>query len=195
MTNNINDLLSKLPIDRIAARLGEDPSQVRSAAEQVLPALLMGMGANAQDPAGRESLATALESHNPNLVEGDVDVEDIDTQDGAKIAHHVFGSNEDQVAHQLGGIAGGTGLVRALIPILAPLVMSWLAGRMAQGGAGTQAQAPSRGGLLETSSARSSAAASPSRRPPRRVVSAVSSVTCWVGCWAAGIDKQRNRKH
>lgn len=116
----------------------------------MLPALLMGMGANAQDPAGRESLATALESHNPNLVEGDVDVEDIDTQDGAKIAHHVFGSNEDQVAHQLGGIAGGTGLVRALIPILAPLVMSWLAGRMAQGGAGTQAQAPSRGGLLET---------------------------------------------
>lgn len=77
--------------------------------------------------------------------------DDIDTRDGAKIARHVFGPNEDKVAHQLGGIAGGAGLVRALIPTLAPLVMSWLAGRMQQGGAGnTQAQAPGKGGLLET---------------------------------------------
>ncbi|HJD78622.1 MAG TPA: DUF937 domain-containing protein [Corynebacterium pollutisoli] len=151
MTNNINDLLSRLPVDSIASRLGEDPAKVRQAAEQVLPALLAGMGANAQDPAGRDSLADALDAHNPNLVEGDVNVDDIDTQDGAKIAHHVFGPNEDKVAHQLGGIAGGSGLVRALIPILAPLVMSWLAGRMQQGGAGnTQAQAPGKGGLLET---------------------------------------------
>ncbi|GAB3693403.1 DUF937 domain-containing protein [Corynebacterium nasicanis] len=150
MTNNINDLLSKLPIDSIAARLGEDPATVREAAAQVLPALLAGMGANAQDPAGRESLATALDAHNPDLVEGEVNVDDIDTQDGAKIAHHVFGKQEDQVAQQLGGLVGGTSLVRALLPILAPIAMSWLAGRLQQGGAGnTKAQAPSRGGLLE----------------------------------------------
>lgn len=152
MTNNINDLLSKLPIDSIAARLGEEPGKVRQASEQILSTLLAGMGANAQDPAGRESLADALDSHNPDLVEGDVNVDDIDTQDGAKIAHHVFGQNEDQVAHQLGGLVGGTSLVRALMPILAPLAMSWLAGRLAQGGGGgsqPQAQAPGKGGLLE----------------------------------------------
>jgi len=148
MTNNINDLLSKLPIDSIAARLGEDPAQVRQASEKILSTLLAGMGANAQDQAGRDSLASALESHNPYLVEGDVNVDDIDTQDGAKIAHHVFGQNEDQVAHQLGGLVGGTSLVRALMPILAPLAMSWLAGRLTQGGAG-QAQARDKGGLLE----------------------------------------------
>ncbi|HHU68151.1 DUF937 domain-containing protein [Corynebacterium sp.] len=150
MTNNLNDLLSKLPIDSIAARLGEDPAKVRQASEQILSTLLAGMGANAQDPAGRESLASALDSHNPDLVEGDVNVDDIDTQDGAKIAHHVFGKNEDQVAHQLGGLVGGTSLVRALMPILAPLAMSWLAGRLTQGGGSqTQAQAPGKGGLLE----------------------------------------------
>ena len=149
MTNNINDLLSKLPVDSIASRLGEDPAKVRQAAEQVLPALLAGMGANAQDPAGRDSLATALESHNPNLVEGTLDVDDIDTQDGAKIAHHVFGNQEDQVAHQLGGLVGGTSLIRSLLPILAPIAMSWLAGRMQQGG-GTQTQAQDKGGLLES---------------------------------------------
>ncbi len=150
MTNNINDLLSKLPIEDIAARLGEDPAKVRAASEQILPSLLAGMGANAQDPAGRESLASALGSHDPKLIEGEVNVDDIDTQDGAKIAHHVFGPQEDQVAHQLGGLVGGTGLVRALIPILAPLVMSWLAGRLTQGGGGTRAQAPDKGGLLES---------------------------------------------
>ena len=150
MTNNLNDLLSKLPIDSIAARLGEDPAKVRQASEQILSTLLAGMGANAQDPAGRESLASALDSHNPDLVESDVNVDDIDTQDGAKIAHHVFGKNEDQVAHQLGGLVGGTSLVRALMPILAPLAMSWLAGRLTQGGGSqTQAQAPGKGGLLE----------------------------------------------
>ena len=53
MTNNINDLLSRLPVDSIASRLGEDPAKVRQAAEQILPTLLAGMGANAQDPAGR----------------------------------------------------------------------------------------------------------------------------------------------
>ncbi|MDO5512932.1 MAG: DUF937 domain-containing protein [Corynebacterium sp.] len=149
MTNNINDLLSKLPVDSIAARLGEDPAKVREAAGQVLPALLAGMGANAQDPAGRDSLATAVDAHNPNLVEGEINVDDIDTQDGAKIAHHVFGQNEDQVAHQLGGVVGGTSLVRSLLPILAPIAMSWLAGRLQQGGGGGTTQAQSRGGLLE----------------------------------------------
>ncbi|MDO5670616.1 MAG: DUF937 domain-containing protein [Corynebacterium sp.] len=148
MTNNINDLLSKLPIDSIAARLGEDPEKVRQASEQILPTLLAGMGANAKDPAGRDSLASALDSHNPNLVEGEVNVDDIDTQDGAKIAHHVFGQQEDQVAHQLGGLVGGTSLIRSLLPILAPIAMSWLAGRMQQGGGTAQAQ--DKGGLLES---------------------------------------------
>lgn len=151
MTNNsINSLLSSIPVDQIAQRLGEDPEQVRKATAQVLPAILAGMGANIQDPAGRESLANALDAHDPQLAEGEVNVDDIDTQDGAKIAHHVFGPQEDQVAHQLGGLVGGSGLVRALLPILAPIAMSWLAGRLAQGGgnAGTT-QAQSKGGLLE----------------------------------------------
>lgn len=146
MTDNINQLLSSLPIDRIAGQLGEDPNKVRQAAENVLPALLMGMGANAQAPEGRDSLASALGKHDPSLAEGDVDVDAIDTADGAKIAHHVFGAKEEQVVHQLGGVAGGSDLVKKLLPILAPLAMSWLAGRLQQrGSAGSSPQ----GGLLE----------------------------------------------
>lgn len=150
MTENINQLLSSLPIDNIAGRLGKDPAEVQAAAQQILPALLAGMGANAQDPAGRDSLAQALNQHDPSLVEGGVDVDAIDTEDGAKIAHHIFGPQEDQVAQQLGGLGAGSGLVKQLLPILAPLAMSWLAGRMQQRGGGTSPSAPSsQGGVLE----------------------------------------------
>ncbi len=147
MSNDINQFLSSLPIDRIARQIGEDPARVRSATEQILPTLLAGMGANAQDPAGRESLADAVAQHDPALAEGDVDVEAIDTADGAKISAHVFGANEEAVAAKLGGLGGGSGLVRKLLPILAPLVMSWLAGRLRQGQGGQPGT--SRGGLLE----------------------------------------------
>lgn len=155
MTNNINQLLSSLPIDRIATQLGEDPTQVRRAAENVLPALLMGMGANAKDPDGRDSLASAVDQHDPALVQGEVDVDAIDTNDGQKIAHHVFGAQEDQVVSQLGGLGGGSSLVRKLLPILAPIVMSWLAGQLQQRTGGTKPQTQqtptpsSKGGLLE----------------------------------------------
>lgn len=145
MNTEIQDLLSKLPIDAIAARVGEDPAAVRAAIENLLPTLLAGMGANAQDPAGRDSLASAVVNHDPSLVEGDVAVDAIDEADGAKIASHVFGANTEEVTTQLGAISGGSGLVRKLLPILAPLVMSWLAGRMRQGGDTTG----STGGLLE----------------------------------------------
>lgn len=150
MSDNINELLSSLPIDRIADRLGEDPAKVEHAAHQILPALLAGMGANAQDPAGRDSLAKALDQHDPSLLEGEVDVDSIDTRDGAKIAHHIFGPQEDQVAQQLGGLGAGSALVKQLLPILAPLAMSWLSNRLQQRGGGAAPSAPaSEGGLLE----------------------------------------------
>lgn len=147
MSPNINDLLSKLPVDRIANQLGESPADVRRAAANALPALLMGMGANAQAREGRDSLAAALGKHDPSLTEGEVDVGAIDTEDGARIAHHVFGPREDQVVSQLGGMAGGNDLVRKLLPILAPIAMSWLAGRLRQ--SDTTATTSSQGGMLE----------------------------------------------
>lgn len=144
--------MSRLPFDKLAASLGEDPAAVRAATEQILPSLLMGMGANAQDPAGRDSLNNAVQQHDPNLVEGEVDVDAIDTEDGAKITHHIFGSREDQVVSQLGGLGAGSGLVQKLLPLLAPLVMSWLASRLSarQNTAQPTGQESSGGGLLES---------------------------------------------
>lgn len=44
-----NELLSNLPIDQLANQVGENPAAVQEAIQNALPALLMGLGANAQD--------------------------------------------------------------------------------------------------------------------------------------------------
>ena len=77
-----------------------------------------------------------------------VGFDEVDEADGAKIAHHVFGDNEQQVVNQLGGLGGGNALIQKLLPILAPIVMSWLAGKLmgADEAQGQTRQAPSSGG-------------------------------------------------
>ncbi|GAA4901990.1 hypothetical protein GCM10025789_20800 [Tessaracoccus lubricantis] len=127
---NYEEIIEELPMDQIAHQVGEPRSEVENAVRNALPALLMGMGANAQDPAGEASLARALQDHDPGLLRGGVDLASVDTADGAKISHHIFGRNEQAVINQLGGVGGGSGLIQKLIPILAPIVMSWLAGKL-----------------------------------------------------------------
>ncbi|MGJ6979135.1 DUF937 domain-containing protein [Aestuariimicrobium soli] len=112
--SDLNDLLTSLPIDQIANQLGEDPADVRAAAAQALPQLVGGLQANAQEPEGAQSLASALGDHDSSLIDGGIDLDDVDTGDGAKIARHILGD------------VGGESLVKKLIPILAPIVMAWL---------------------------------------------------------------------
>ena len=77
-----------------------------------------------------------------------MNLDDVDTDDGEKIVSHVFGSNSDQVAQTLGGNLGGAGgdLVKRLLPILAPIVLSYLTERLRGGG---QDQAAGGGGLQD----------------------------------------------
>lgn len=123
----VDQILSQLPIDDIAARLGTDPATATQAARAALPALLGGLQANAQDPAGEASLAEALTQHDPALVEGGVDLDAVDAEDGARITRHIFGDSSDQVVSQLGSVGGDKGLVAKLLPILAPIVLAYLA--------------------------------------------------------------------
>ena len=51
-----DDIIANIPISDLAARLGVDEATARSAVDEALPALLGGMGANAQDAAGAASL-------------------------------------------------------------------------------------------------------------------------------------------
>lgn len=132
------DILSDLPIDQIAQQVGASPEETEAAARSVVPALLGGMEANIQHPGGQSALLQALESH----VDAPTSVTDVDTTDGQKIAAHVFGGQQDAVVSQLGGLPGASSdIVRKLIPILAPIVISYLAKRV-MGGGSNQAGGP-----------------------------------------------------
>jgi len=128
-----DEILDQVPIDQLAGQLGVGSDEVRQAAENALPALLGGLQANASDPAGADSLLRALSDH-----QGSINgLDDVDEQDGRAIVGNIFGGSTDQVVNQLGGLGGSSGgLVQKLLPILAPIVMSWLANKMGQGGLG-----------------------------------------------------------
>ncbi|WP_067441891.1 DUF937 domain-containing protein [Nocardioides jensenii] len=130
--SDIDELLASLPLAQISADLGEDPAAVEQAARAVLPALLGGLDANAQDPDGARSLLGALGQHEDR---DPTDPSRVDVADGEKIASHIFGSQKEQVINQLGSTGASSSLVKKLLPILAPIVLSWLASRMTSKGA------------------------------------------------------------
>ncbi|MHA7617096.1 DUF937 domain-containing protein [Cellulosimicrobium cellulans] len=137
----IDDILSTVPLDQLAGRLGVDDATAQRAVGAALPALLGGLRANAQDPAGAASLGEALAQHDPALVEGGVDLDDVDTDDGRKIVGHVFGQNEQAVVAQLARSTGtGKDLLAKVLPALAPIALAFLAKQL--GGAGSSGGVP-----------------------------------------------------
>ncbi len=143
----VDDILSQIPMGRLAGQLGVDEQTAEQATRKALPALLGGMEANAQDPKGAQSLADALGQHSPALVQGGVNLDEVDAADGEKIVGHVFGDQQGEVVNRLGAVdgAGGQDLVGKLLPMLAPIVLSYLASRVS-GGAG-KTSAVSSGGV------------------------------------------------
>lgn len=148
----VDEILSQIPMSELAGRLGVDERTAEAATRQALPALLGGIQANTDDPGGASSFANAVQQHDAGLVDGGVDIGRVDTADGDKIVGHVFGANRGQVVQQLGGLPGiggaaGQDLVAKLLPILAPIVMSWLASKLTGGAAApAPTQAPTGGG-------------------------------------------------
>lgn len=148
--SSVDEIYQSLPLAQIAQQVGANESDVQQAAAAVLPALLGGLQANAQDPAGAASIEEALGQHDPSLVDGGIDVAQIDQGDGQKIASHIFGQSEDQVVNALGGLGGpglSSPLVKKLIPILAPIVMAYLA-KQVFGGTTAGQQQRNGGGAL-----------------------------------------------
>jgi hypothetical protein len=151
--SQIDEILSAIPIDRLAAQLGVDPDTAEDAVRKAVPSLLGGMEANAQDPAGAASLSRAVGGHSSALVDGGVNLDDVDTDDGDRIVSNVFGPERNQVVNQLAGSTkADSGLIGKLLPLLAPIVMSYLAkqmsGRSAAPGGGGGGIADILGGVL-----------------------------------------------
>ena len=58
--SQFDGLLAMIPVGDIAKQLGIDESVAELAVQQVLPALVSGMAANAKDEAGAKSLEKAI---------------------------------------------------------------------------------------------------------------------------------------
>jgi hypothetical protein len=132
-----DEILSQIPISQLAQQLGVDEATAEEAVRSAVPALLGGMAANAQDPGGAASLENALSQHTSNPLDG-LGLEGVDTKDGEAIVGNVFGDNTDQVINKL----GGKGMMQQLLPILAPIILSMLAGKFMKGQGGGPAPAP-----------------------------------------------------
>jgi hypothetical protein len=151
----VDDILSRIPLADLAARLGVDQGTAEEATRQALPALLGGIQANTADPGGAASFASAVRPHDNDLAarisgEGGVNLDDVDENDGDRIVGHVFGDQRGQVVRQLGTTGGASttsDLMGKLLPILAPIVMAYLAKRLG-GGAAAGGQSGGIGDLL-----------------------------------------------
>lgn len=145
------EILAQVPMDQLAQQLGVDQPTAETAAREAVSSLLGGMQSGAGDESGAQSLLGALDQHaGSNLLDGGVQLDQVDTADGEKIVQKVYGSDSGAVAQRLSSGQVSNTLIKKVLPILAPIVLAWLAknvlGRgQGQAGQGGQGQ----GGLMD----------------------------------------------
>ncbi|MCL1907419.1 MAG: DUF937 domain-containing protein [Propionibacteriaceae bacterium] len=153
----INEILAQLSMDQLAEQVGASKKDTKNASTQVITSLLGGMTANAQDPKGEENLAMALLKHRltgESFAEEGVDLSGIDVKDGSKIVEHTLGASTAKSATALAAKTGGDKtLIQKLLPLLAPVVIAYIAknafaGQGAAASGGGDALGSLVGGLL-----------------------------------------------
>lgn len=130
--SDLSEVLSLIPVDEIARQLGVSTEVAQSAVEQAVPTVLGGMQANATT-GGAGSLEAALGQHVGQVGDGPVPLKTVDTSDGEAIVRHVFGGNTEQVAAAVADKHPATEVTKDIIakvlPIVAPIVIAWLANK------------------------------------------------------------------
>ena len=135
--SDLDGLINLIPIGDIAKKLGIDENVAKAAVAVAVPAIVGGLAANAKTDTGAQKLQAAVEHHDKS-----VSVDDVDVEDGQKIVKHVFGAKADDVAAAAGAKAGGPdigAIVAQVLPIIAPIVLAFLAQQMSKGGSSTAA--------------------------------------------------------
>jgi len=139
---DLSGLINQIPIDDIAKMIGVDPSVAEAAVAVAVPAMVGGLSANAQDAGGAKSLEAALGKHTTTSTS----IDKIDTADGQKIVKHVFGAKQKDVVAAAADKAAAPGIdmgpiVAQVLPIIAPIVLAYLAKQLTQGSGAAAAPA------------------------------------------------------
>jgi hypothetical protein len=142
----LEDLFNEIPTQEIAKQLGADEGEVNNAIRTLVPALVGGLQHNVQaDDIDSSKLEADVDSHAASgLLDGGVSVDQVDQKEGDQIVAKIFGGNDSgAVASALaGGGAGHSGLLKQLLPILAPIVLAYIGKQLAGGGNAAPAQQP-----------------------------------------------------
>ncbi|WP_334148409.1 DUF937 domain-containing protein [Microbacterium sp.] len=147
----LDDILTQVPIDDIAAKLGVSHDVAKAAVEQGGAVLLGGLAKNAETESGSTAIQNALKKHEGKA--GAAKVDDIDQADGGKIVSHILGAKEKEVTATLTESKATAGIdFGKLLPILAPIVMGLIAnankGKTEQADAGAKQESGGIGDLI-----------------------------------------------
>src|SRR6202046_2303318 len=102
--SGLEDLLSQIPTSDIASKIGVDEAEVNKAVQLLVPVLVGGLSENAQDPEHASKIESAADSH-AGLLDGGVNVDQVDQNEGQQAIARIFGGNDAD--HAPGGAAGG----------------------------------------------------------------------------------------
>jgi hypothetical protein len=148
--SGLEDLFAQIPTSDIASKIGVDEAEVNKAVQLLVPVLVGGLQENAQDPEHASKIESAADSHAASgLLDGGVNVDHVDEQDGLQAISKIFGGNDvSQVASALAGGGGGnSALLKQLLPILAPIVLAYIGKQLGQKSAPAKEEASSGGAL------------------------------------------------
>ena len=180
----LDELFAQIPVQDIASKLGADQGEVNNAIKTLVPALVGGLAQNVQsndiDSSELES-AVAKQGHS-DLLDGGVNVDQVDEKQGDKLRRALFGGNDSNaVASALGGTgAGSSDLIKKLLPILAPIVLAYIGKQLTKGSA--PAPGPAAAGAVGR---RWRARRHPGQHPRRCRREAAAGTTRWAASLAA----------
>ncbi len=142
--DDLSGLMNLIPIGDIAKKLGIDESIAEAAVAVAVPAIVGGLAANAKDEGGAQSLEKALGKHKGKTPKK---LADVDEADGEKIVANVFGAKKNDVTLAAASAVEAKGdgidigaIVAQVLPIIAPIVLAWVANQFLGGGAKAEAE-------------------------------------------------------
>jgi len=132
ITDELFSTLQDGQIGRIGEQLGISQGQAQSAVAAALPLLIGALGRNAQQPQGAASLFDALGQDHAGIDPASALGSALGGGgQGDSILGHIFGQRQGNAAGGLGAATGlGNDRAGALLRLLAPVVMAYLAKKM-----------------------------------------------------------------
>ena len=123
---NITDLLSGSVISSIAESTGATEKDTASVLANALPTLVSAMASNASTKDGADSLAAALDHHTTSSGLSAL-LQNVDTEDGAKILGKILGGQNETVQNAVAKKSGASRLdTSKILAMAAPLLLSAL---------------------------------------------------------------------